>query len=133
MLGCLLDFANALAGIGSALAVYPIVKRVKQSMALGFVMSRMVEAAVIMIGVVSLLAVVTLREDLAGSDATGLATVGQALVAVRDWSFLFGPGFMAVFNALLFGTLLYRSAWVPRWIPTLGTTSAHRCCSPSTC
>jgi hypothetical protein len=124
LLGCFLDFANALAGIGSALAVYPIVKRVKQSMALGFVMSRMVEAAVIMIGVVSLLAVVTLREDLAGSDATGLATVGQALVAVRDWTFLFGPGFMAVFNALLFGTLLYTSRLVPRWIPTLGLIGA---------
>ena len=124
LLGCFLDFANALAGIGTALAVYPIVKRVKQSMALGFVMSRMVEAAVIMIGVVSLLAVVTLREDLAGSDATGLATVGQALVAVRDWTFLFGPGFMAVFNALLFGTLLYTSRLVPRWIPTLGLIGA---------
>lgn len=124
LLGCFLDFVNALAGIGTAVAVYPIMRRVRSSFALGFVMSRMVEAAVIMIGVVSLLAVVTLRQDLAGTDAAGLATTGQALVAVRNWTFLFGPGFMAVFNALLFGTLLYKSRLVPRAIPTLGLIGA---------
>jgi hypothetical protein len=124
LLGCFLDFVNALAGIGTAVAVYPVVKRVRASLALGFVMTRMVEAAVIMAGVVSLLAVVTLRQDLAGTDATGLATTGQALVSVRDWTFLFGPGFMAVANALMFATLLLTSGLVPRWIPTLGLVGA---------
>jgi hypothetical protein len=124
--GCFLDFVNALAGIGSAVAVFPVVKRLNESLALGFVMSRMVEAAVIMIGVVSLLAVVTLRQDLAGggADPATLTTTGQALVAVRDWTFLFGPGFMPAINALLFGTLLYRSGLVPRIIPTLGLIGA---------
>ncbi|TCC48863.1 DUF4386 domain-containing protein [Kribbella capetownensis] len=117
--GCLLDFVNAVTCIGSAVAVYPVVKRRNESMALGFVTSRMLEAAVIMIGVVSLLAVVTLRQNQAGDVATG-----QALVAVRDWTFLFGPGFMATINAVLFGTLLYRSRLVPRIIPTLGLIGA---------
>ena len=124
---CFLDFVNALAGIGSAVAVFPIVKRVNESMALGFVMSRMVEAAVIMIGVVALLTVVLLRQDLGGSataDASALTTVGQALVTVRDWTFLFGPGFMACVNALLFGTLMYRSGLVPRIIPMMGLIGA---------
>jgi hypothetical protein len=124
LLGCFLDFVNALAGIGTAVAVFPIMKRVRTSFALGFVLTRMVEAAVILTGVVSLMAVVTLRQDLAGGDAAGLATTGQALVAVRDWTFLLGPGFMAVFNALLFGTLLYKSRLVPRIIPTLGLVGA---------
>lgn len=124
LLGCLLDFVNALAGIGSAVAVYPVVKRVRQSFALGFVLSRMVEAAVIMVGVVSLLALVTLRQDLGGSSAPGLGTVGDALVAVRDWTFLLGPGFMPVFNALMFATLLLVSGLVPRWIPALGLVGA---------
>jgi hypothetical protein len=123
LLGCFLDFVNALAGIGTAVAVFPIMKRVRTSFALGFVMTRMVEAAVILTGVVSLMAVVTLRQDL-GADATGLTTTAQALVSVRDWTFLLGPGFMAVFNALLFGTLLYRSRLVPRLIPTLGLVGA---------
>ena len=67
IIGCLLDVVNALAGIGTAVAVYPVVKRQNQSLALGFVTTRMLEASVIMIGVVSLLAVVTLRQDVAGA------------------------------------------------------------------
>ena len=71
--GCLLDAVNALTAVGSAVALYPVVKRQNESMALGFVTSRLMEAAVIMIGVVSLLAVVTMRQDLGGSgDATSM-------------------------------------------------------------
>jgi hypothetical protein len=123
---CLLDFVNALAGIGSAVAVYPVAKRVSQSLSLGFVMTRMVEAAVIMVGVVALLAVVTMRQDHAGAaaDASALTVTGQSLVEARNWTFLFGPGFMAVFNALMFATLLYRSRLVPRVIPMIGLVGA---------
>jgi hypothetical protein len=123
---CLLDFVNALAGIGSAVAVYPVAKRVSQSLSLGFVLTRMVEAAIIMIGVVALLAVVTMRQDHSGAaaDASALTVTGQSLVQARNWTFLFGPGFMAVFNALMFATLLYRSRLVPRVIPRIGLVGA---------
>jgi Domain of unknown function (DUF4386) len=124
---CLLDFVNALACIGTAVAVFPVVKRVNESLALGFVLSRMVEAAVIVIGVIALLTVVVLRQDLAGSagaDASALTVTGQALVTGRDWTFLLGPGFMACINAVLFGTLMYRSGLVPRIIPTMGLVGA---------
>ena len=124
---CLLDFVNALACIGSAVAVFPVVKRVNESLALGFVMSRMLEAAIIMIGIVALLAVVALRQDFDGStaaDVSGLTTTGQSLVASRDWTFLFGPGFMACINAVLFGSLLYKSGLVPRFIPMMGLVGA---------
>ena len=87
----------------------------------------MLEAAVIMIGVVCLLAVVTLRQDVAGTAGTNpatLTTIGQALVAVRDWTFLFGPGFMPAFSALLLGSLLYRFRLVPRFIPAMGLVGA---------
>nr|WP_296064284.1 DUF4386 domain-containing protein [uncultured Actinoplanes sp.] len=117
--GGLLDFVNALAGVGTAVAVFPVVKRYHESLALGFVATRLIEAAVIMTGVVSLLAVVTLRTDAAGGVGTG-----QALVAVRDWTFLFGPGFMACLNAALFGTLLLRARLVPRIIPAVGLIGA---------
>jgi hypothetical protein len=123
---CLLDFVNAVTAVGTAVAVYPVVKRINESMALGFVMSRMMEAAVIMIGVVALLTVVVLRQDLGATaaDPAALTTTGQALVTARDWTFLFGPGFMASINAVLFGTLLYRSRLVPRAIPTMGLVGA---------
>ncbi|MDI3330294.1 MAG: DUF4386 domain-containing protein [Micrococcus sp.] len=126
VIGCLLDAVNALACIGTAVAVYPVVRRFGESMALGFVTTRMFEAAVIMIGVVSLLAVVTLRQQAAatGADEASLLTTGQALVAVRDYTFQFGPNISAALNALLFGTLLFRSRLVPRIIPTLGLIAA---------
>jgi hypothetical protein len=76
---------------------------------------------------VSLLAVVTLRHDLAGAtgaEAGSLVIAGQSLVAVRDWTFLLGPGVMAGINALLLGTLMYRSALVPRVIPLVGLIAA---------
>jgi hypothetical protein len=124
--GCLLDSVNALTAVGSAVAVYSVVKRQNGSMALGFVTSRLLEAAVVMIGVVSLLAVVTMRQDFAGSgaDAASVTVTANALVDVRNWTFLFGPGLMPVFNAVLFGTLLYRSRLVPRIIPTVGLIGA---------
>jgi hypothetical protein len=123
LLGCFLDLINAFACIGTAVALYPVVKRQNGSAALGFVTSRVMEAAIIVIGVVSLLTVVTLRQDLAGTagaDAASLVTTGQSLVATRNWTFLLGPDLMAGINALLLGTLMYRSRLVPRVIPLMG-------------
>jgi Domain of unknown function (DUF4386) len=125
--GCVLDVINALAGIGTAVALFPVVKRHNEALALGFVATRLLEAAVIMVGVVSLLAVVTLRQDPADATGTDPATarmIGTALVAVRDWTFLLGPGLMPALSALLLGTLMYRSRLVPRVIPTVGLIGA---------
>jgi hypothetical protein len=127
LFGCFLDLITALAGIGSAVALFSVVKQQHEGFALGFVTSRIVEAALIVIGVVSLLAVVTLRQDVVGTpgaDAASLVTVGQSLVAIRDWTFLLGPTFMAGINALLLGSLMYRSGLVPRVIPMLGLIGA---------
>lgn len=124
-LGATLDLVNALACIGTAVALYPVVKLQNGALAMGFVTSRMFEAAVIVIGVVSILSVVTLRQ--AGSEAgdpATLVTVGQSLVAVRDWTFIIGPGLMPGINAALLGYLLYRSELVPRVIPILGLIGA---------
>jgi hypothetical protein len=125
--GCFLDLVNALACIGTAVALFPVVRRQNEAVALGFVTARVMEAAIIVIGVVSLLAVVTLRQDLAGApgtDPASLVTTGRALVAVRDWTFLLGPSLMPGINALLLGWLLYRSGLVPRVIPVLGLIGA---------
>lgn len=127
VVGGVLDVVNAIACIGTAVALFSVLKRQNEAVALGFVTARMFEAAVIVIGVVSLLAVVTLRQDMAaaaGADAAALVTTGQALVAVRDWAFLLGPGLIPGVNALLLGYLLYRSQLVPRVIPALGLIGA---------
>jgi hypothetical protein len=120
----LLDLVNALACIGTAVALFSVVKRQHEGLALGFVTTRMFEAGVLAVGVVSILSVVTLREaGAAGGDAQSLVPVGRALVAVRDWTFVIGPS-MASLNALMLGTLLYRSRLVPRVIPALGLVGA---------
>jgi hypothetical protein len=119
--GAFLDLVNAIACIGTAVALFSVVRRQNEGFALGFVMARMFEAAVIVIGVVSILSVVTLRQAGAtGAEAASLVTTGRALVAIRDWTFLLGPSLIPGLNALLLGYLMYRSRLVPRVIPTLG-------------
>ena len=123
--GCLLDLVNAAACVGTAVALFPVVRRQNESLALGFVTSRMFEAAVIAIGVVSLLAVVTLRQTgTSGTDHSSLTAAARALVDVRDWTFLIGPGMVPAINALLLGYLLFRSRLVPRFIPVVGLIGA---------
>jgi uncharacterized protein DUF4386 len=126
LLGALFDIITALACIGTAVALYPMIKRQSEAASIGFVATRIFEAAVIVIGVVCLMAVVALRQSgaTAGTDASALVAVGQGLVAVRDVTFLVGPGVMPGFNALLLGYVLYRSRLVPRAIPAMGLIGA---------
>ena len=119
--GTVLDLVNALTCVGSAVALFPVLKRQSESLALGFVTTRMFEAAVIVIGVVSLLTVVSLRQPGAtGAEADSLVVTGEALVAAYDWVFLLGPNVMAAVNGVLLGTLMYKSGLVPRAIPMMG-------------
>jgi hypothetical protein len=120
----LLELLLAITGIGTAVVLYPVTRRLSPTLGLGFVTSRVVESALILVGVVSLLAVVTLRQDSADADARSLVVVSQALVAVHDWSFLFGPGVMPAISALCLGTVLYRSGLVPPVLPLLGLIGA---------
>jgi len=123
LVGCVLEVIVALAGIGTAVTLYPVVKRQNEGTALGFVAARVVEAGMIFTGVLSLLSLVTVRQGLggaAGADATSLVTVGASHVAVYNWTFLLGQTLMPGINALLLGSLMYRSRLVPRVIPAIG-------------
>jgi len=121
LVGGVLELIVALACIGTAVALYPVVKRQNEGFAMGFVGVRVLEGATIFAGVVTLLSIVTLRQ--AGVGAEALAT-GQALVAQYEWTTLFGQGTLPAFNALLLGTLLYKSRLVPRVLPVLGLVGA---------
>ena len=97
-LGVLLEVILVVANIGTAVVLYPLVKRQNHIVALGYVTARVMEGAMIAVGILSLLSVVTLRQDfagVAGVDAASLVLIGSALVAVHDWTFLLGPGFLA--------------------------------------
>src|SRR6266568_2668744 len=127
LVGGLLEVIVALAGIGTAVTLYPVVKRQNEGVALGFVAARLLEAAMIFTGVVSLLSLVTLRHDLggaAGANAAALVTTGASHVAIYNWTMLLGQTLMPCVNALLLGSLMYRSRLVPRIIPIVGLIGA---------
>jgi uncharacterized protein DUF4386 len=109
------------ANIGTALVLFSVLKRQSERLALGYVTARLVECGFIAVGIVSVLSVVTLRQDAAGANANSLRLAAQSLVAVHDWTFLLGPGIVAgLGNGLLLGYVLYRSALVPRRMVMLG-------------
>src|SRR5215475_14911526 len=121
--GAFSEVILAISVIGTAVTLFPVVRRQNEGIALGYVAGRVVEAVVIVVGIISLLSVVTLRQDFAGAagaNAAALVAVGKTLVAVHDWTFLFGPGLAIGVNTLMLAYLMYRSRLVPRPIAVLG-------------
>jgi len=122
--GALSEVLLVIANVGTAVVLYPILKRQNEIVALGFIMERVLEGVAIMVGFFSLLAAVTLRQDAAGAggaNAAALVTAGKSLVAVHDWTFLIGPGFLdGLGTGLFLGYLMYRSGLMPRGLALLG-------------
>ena len=117
-LGATLELIVIIANIGTAVVPYAIYRRFSESLALGYVAARLVEAMFIAIGIVSLLTFVFMRQQ--GTAGTG-AALGQVFVAIYDRAFLIGPGFCAGFaNGIILGYLMYRSGLVPRGMAMLG-------------
>ena len=121
MVGVILEMIVALSGIGTAVALYPVLKRVGQARAVGFVASRTLEGCTIYVGIVSLMSIVTLRQLGAGAGALPTA---QGFAAQYQWTFFFAQSFIPAINGVLLGSLLYQSRLVPRWLPTLGFVGA---------
>lgn len=118
LMGAFFEVLVAISVVGTAVTLYPVVRRHGEGLAIGYVAGRVLEATVIAVGMISLLAVVTLRQGV--GDAAALAAVSDALVAVHDWTFLIGPGFAIGVNTLMLAYLMYRSELVPRWIARIG-------------
>lgn len=122
-LGALCEFILVIANIGTAVTLYPVVRRQNEAVALGYVSGRVMEAAIITVGMVSVLSVLTLRQDAAAGTGTAdgsLVAAGKSLVAIHDWTFLLGPSFVLGLNSLLLAYLMFRSGLVPRFIAVLG-------------
>ncbi len=126
LVGCFLEVIVALAGIGTAVTLYPVVKRQNEGAALGFAASRTLEACMIFTGVISLLSLVALRHTVGGATGANAALVTTAAshVAIYNGTFLLGQTLMPCISALLLGSLMYRSRLVPRVIPVLGLIGA---------
>jgi hypothetical protein len=122
--GAILEFLLIVSGIGTAVALYPIVKRHSEGLALGYVTARVVECTFILVGLISLVSLVSVSDALVGAtgaEAAALTAQGGSLVATYDWAFLFGPGLVVGFgNGLILGYLMYRSGLVPRRMAMFG-------------
>jgi hypothetical protein len=114
--GALLEICLAVSGIATAVVIFPIVKRVNESIALGYVATRTVESILILVGVLSLMTVVALRQDLATGDTNAaLVEDARSLLALHDQVALLGPQFCAgLGNGILLGYLMWRSRLLPR-------------------
>jgi hypothetical protein len=123
--GALLEICLAICGIATAVVIYPIVKRVSESTALGYIASRTVESILILVGVLSLMSIVALRQDLAtGRADPALLDDARSLLALHDQVALLGPQFCAgLGNGILLGYLMWRSRLLPRpmvWLGLIG-------------
>lgn len=118
ILGTFLEVLCGFANIGTALSLYPIVRRQSESFALGYVVLRALEAAIIIVGVLPLLALVTLQKDL--PNTLGTTGIQSAMVAMHNYSFILGPSLICGANTMVLAYALYRSGLVARFIPVLG-------------
>jgi hypothetical protein len=118
LFAALLELLLIIANIGTAVVIVPVVRRQSEEGAIGYVTARLVECTFILVGIVSVLAIVTLRQQTAGA-AEG--TVAYTLAAIKDWTFLLGPGWVVGWgNGLILGYLMYRSGLVPQRMTWLG-------------
>jgi hypothetical protein len=120
-LGAFLELFLIITNIGCAIVLFPLLKRVNEGIALGYVAARLVECTFILVGILSVLAIVTLRQGAAGADAGSLVLIGKALHAIKDWTFLLGPGFTdGIGTGLILGWLMYSSGLVSRRMALFG-------------
>jgi Domain of unknown function (DUF4386) len=122
-LGAFLEILLMIGNVGTAVVMFPLLRRYSETLSLSYVASRTIEATIIGVGAISLLSILTLRDDLAGStgvDAGSLEIAGQSLVAVHDWTFLLGPGFCVGVNGILLGWMMYRTGLMPPRLAMFG-------------
>ncbi|WP_409300676.1 DUF4386 domain-containing protein [Peribacillus sp. SCS-155] len=127
ILGALMELLLVVSAIGTATAMFPILRKYNETIALWHLCFRFLEAVIIAIGVISVLSLVTLSREFAAAGTTNAAsfhTAGTSLKAIHDWTFLLGPNFMLGINTMMYSYIFYKSRLVPRFIPILGMTGS---------
>ena len=128
----LLELLLIIANIGTAVVIFPIVRRQNEELALGYVTARVIECTFILVGILSVLGIITLTQQVGGANE---GTVAYTLAGIKDSTFLLGPGWVVGWgNGLILGYLMYRSELVPRaacWLGFIGGTRSLRPAPPS--
>jgi hypothetical protein len=122
--GAILEFGLIVTQIGTAIVIYPLVRRQSETVSLSYVAARIMESVFAAIGLISIITLVSVVDTLAGAggaEATALAAQGDTLAQTYDWAFRWGPGLVAgIGNGILLGYLMYKSELVPRRLALLG-------------
>ncbi|WP_336775645.1 DUF4386 domain-containing protein [Paenibacillus sp. MMO-58] len=127
ILGALMELILVASAVGTAVTMYPFLKKYNESIALGHVCFRLLEAVVITVGIVGMLSLVTLSRQYVSAgapDSASYEAAGTLFLAVHDWTFMLGPNFLLGINTMLYSYIFYKSGLVPRFIPILGMTGA---------
>ena len=118
--GVLLELILIIANIGTALVLITLLKRQNEILTFSYLAARIMECVFILVGIIAVLAIVTLRHD-AGADAAAMGGYAESLAAIKDWTFKLGPGFVVgIGNGLILGLLMLRSGLMPRGLALLG-------------
>jgi uncharacterized protein DUF4386 len=121
LLGALLELLLIIANIGTAVVIVPIMRRQFEELSIGYVTARLIECSFILVGIIAMLGIVTLQKQNAGADE---GTIAYTLAAIKDWTFLLGPGWVVGWgNGLILGYMMYRTQLVPRawtWLGLIG-------------
>ncbi|MBD3921943.1 DUF4386 domain-containing protein [Paenibacillus sp. PR3] len=125
ILGALMELVLVVSAVGTAVTMFPVLRRVSERIALGHLCFRFLEAAIITVGIISVLSLLTLSREftaIAPTDPTSYHAAGTLLIAIHDWTFLLGPNFMLGINTMMYSYIFYRSGLVPRFLSILGMT-----------
>jgi hypothetical protein len=126
LFGAFLELLLIIANIGTAVVVYPLLKRQNHILALGYVTARIVECTFILVGILAVLSIVTLSQQDASGDEGAIA---YTLAALKDWTFILGPGFIVgLGNGLILGYLMYTSGLMPSRLAVLGLVGGPLIC-----
>lgn len=127
VLGVLMELVLVASAVGTSITMFPFLKKYNETLALGHVLFRFLEAVVITVGLISILSLLTLSREFMAAEAPNIAffqASGTTLKAIYEWTFLLGPNFLLGINTMLYSYIFYRTGLVPRFIPILGMTGA---------
>ncbi|MBT2738930.1 DUF4386 domain-containing protein [Bacillus sp. ISL-7] len=127
IMGAIMELILVISAVGTATTMFPFLRKYNETIALWHVCFRFLEAVIIMVGVISVLSLLTLSREYATASVPDIASYqasGILLKAVHDWTFLLGPNFMLGINTMMYSYIFFKSKLVPRFIPILGMTGA---------
>jgi hypothetical protein len=127
VLGAVFELLLACTAIGTAIGMYPYLRKYNESLGLGYAFFRALEVVFILIGLTSILALITLSQSYMNTQNPNIEnfqTIGEVLKGIHDWSFILGPNFMLGVNTFMYSYVFFTSGLLPKKIAIFGILAA---------